>query len=39
MSKTGVGAGAERVRLPVGALPRGLYLVQVQGMVRKLALR
>ena len=34
-----VGAGAERVRLPVGALSRGLYTVQVQGAVRSLVLR
>ena len=34
-----VGGGAERVRLPVGVLPRGLYTVQVQGAVRSLVLR
>ena len=39
MTESRLPSGADRLQVPVGALPRGLYLVQVQGMVRKLALR
>ena len=31
-------AGADRVLLPVGALARGVYVVQVAGVARKLTL-
>ena len=34
-----VGAGAERIRVPVGALPRGVYMVQAGGVMGRLVLR
>ena len=39
MSETRLPAGTDRLQVPTATLPRGLYLVQVQGAVRKLVLR